>query len=63
MAAARQPIAPIFVRVTQAQERFGFSRATAYRWAAQGHFRIYRRGNLAFLKVEEVDAYMVGGAS
>ncbi len=56
-------VAPIFVPVRLAKERFGFSRATAYRWAAKGHFRIYKRGNIAFLKVDEVSAFVTSGVS
>lgn len=55
---ARPAIVPMFVPVRESKERFGFSRATAYRWAENGAFRIYKRGNIAFLKVEEVVEYL-----
>ena len=51
---------PLYVRITEAQAYFSMSRDTAERRAKEGAFRIYRRGNLSFLKVSEVSAWIEG---
>ena len=52
--------APITCRPTQAQQIFGVSRATIYRWAERGHIRLYQRAGMTFIKVDEVMAYITG---
>lgn len=51
----------IYVPMKQCQIVFGFSRATAYRRAKQGAFRLYKQqpeGRLTLLKVAEVQKYL-----
>ena len=48
--------APIYIRPVRAPEVFGISRSTLYRWAQAGLIRIYRRGSMSFVRVEEVRA-------
>lgn len=55
----------IFIPMTQCQTVFGFSRATAYRRAKQGAFRLYKQqpeGRLTLLKVSEVQKWLESSA-
>ena len=47
-------------RPTQAPEVVGISRATLYRWAKDGHVKLYRQGRMTFFRPEEVAAYITG---
>lgn len=58
MAQAMQ--APLFVRPVDAKAVFGIHRATLYRWAEQGHIRIYKRGAASFVSTAEVSNYITG---
>lgn len=51
----------IFIPIKHCQTVFGFSRATAYRRAKQGAFRLYKQqpeGQITLLKVAEVQKYL-----
>ena len=52
--------APIFVRVSAVQERFGLHRATIYRAAQRGEITIHRRGSMSFVEVAEISAWITG---
>lgn len=52
--------APITCRPLQARSVFGVSRDTIYRWAKQGHVRLYQRGGMTFLRVDEVRDFITG---
>lgn len=49
---------PVTCRPSDAQRVFGFSRATLYRWANAGHFRIYRGTGMSFVVVDDVLSYI-----
>lgn len=51
---------PIFVRVSQAPEVFGYSTSTIYRLAQRGEIKIHKRGGSSFLRVSEIVAYIEG---
>ncbi len=55
-----EAIRPVTCRPAQAQQVFGVSRATIYRWADKGHIKIYKRGGVALVKVEDVLSYITG---
>ncbi|WP_172332172.1 helix-turn-helix domain-containing protein [Mangrovicoccus sp. HB161399] len=50
----------IFCRVYEAQDRFGVSPSTIYRWARAGHISIRKVGGCALLRVSEVSDYIDG---
>lgn len=52
--------APIFVRVSACQPRFGIHRATIYRAAKRGEIKIHKRGAMSLLDVAEVSAWIKG---
>ncbi|WP_296763788.1 helix-turn-helix domain-containing protein [Sediminimonas sp.] len=54
------PAATITCRPSQAPQVFGVSRATIYRWAKAGHITLYHRGGMAFVRVDDVLAYITG---
>ncbi len=49
---------PIYVRVCRSQEMLGVHRSTVYRWAEKGWIRIYKRGNVALVRLSEVEAFL-----
>ncbi len=49
---------PIYVRVCRSKEAFGVHRSTVYRWAQKGWIRIYKRGNVALVRLSEVEAFL-----
>lgn len=51
----------LYIRPSQAQQVFGISRATIYRWADAGAFKIHKRGNASFVKIADVTRYIEGG--
>lgn len=51
---------PIYVRVSQALERFGVHRSTIYRWAKDNKLRIYKHGAISVVKVAEITALFEG---
>ncbi|MGA0615900.1 helix-turn-helix domain-containing protein [Paracoccus sp. KR1-242] len=51
---------PIFVRPARAVQAFGVHRSTLYRWAKDGHIKIYKRGGATFVKVSEVTKFIMG---
>ena len=55
-----RPVTPVTCRPSQAPQIFGVSRATIYRWADQGHVRLYHRGGMTFLRVDEVRDFIIG---
>ena len=48
------------VRVSQAKAAFGVHRATIYRWAAENHIKIHKRGSMSFVDPNEVRAFIMG---
>ena len=48
---------PVFVRVCRSQEVFGVHRSTVYRWAEKGWIRIYKRGNVAVVRLSEIEEF------
>lgn len=53
-----RPITPMYVRVCDSAKHFGFSQATAYRWASKGHIKMYKKGGMTLLKTAEVASYI-----
>lgn len=51
---------PIYIRPVRSKEVFGVHRCTLYRWAADGHIKIYKRGAASFVRVDEVIKYIEG---
>lgn len=51
---------PIFVRVKDATHYFGLPKTNIYRLSRQGLLRIYKHGNMSWLKVAEVEAFIEG---
>lgn len=48
-----------FLRPSQLQGRFGISRTTAYRWAKQGHIKVYKFGrSISWFKASEIESYI-----
>ena len=45
-------------RPRQSMSVVGVSYRTLYRWAKEGHIRIYKKGNCSFFKTSEVLAYI-----
>ena len=60
MAHAQTQQAPIMVRVSQAKAAFGVHRATLYRWAADKHIKIHKRGSMSFVDPTEVRNFIMG---
>lgn len=60
MAHTQTQQAPIMVRPSQAKEVFGVHRATLYRWAAEKHIKIHKRGKMSFVDPNEVRAFIMG---
>lgn len=52
--------APLFVRISEAKQFFGVHKNTLYRWAADGAFPIYKRGEVSLVSVAEVSAFITG---
>jgi len=51
---------PVYVRPYRVPELFGVSRSTLYRWAAEGHITIHRRGAMAFVRVADLHRVIEG---
>jgi len=49
---------PLYIRPSQAQQVFGIHRSTLYRWAQTGAFRIFRRGSVSLVRVEDVERFI-----
>ena len=47
---------PVFVRVCRSQEVLGVHRSTVYRWAEKGWIRIYKRGGVSVVRIDDVEA-------
>lgn len=60
MASTKTQPKAIYARPSDSAQVFGVSRATLYRWAKAGAFRIYKRGTASFVKISEVCAYIEG---
>ena len=61
---AKQPaFVPQYVRVSRAPEVFDISEDTIRRAEKRGEVSIYKRGNGAFVKVEEIAAWIEGRAA
>ncbi|WP_299144911.1 helix-turn-helix domain-containing protein [uncultured Tateyamaria sp.] len=55
--------APIHTRMFQVQERYGVSEWTVRRWAAQGLIAIHKRGNMSFVRHEEMQQVLEAGCA
>ncbi|MEI4262823.1 DNA-binding protein [Roseovarius sp. D0-M9] len=51
---------PIMVRVSNAKAAFGVHRATLYRWAADNHITIHKRGTMSFVDPVQVRNFIMG---
>lgn len=49
-----------FIRPSQAQDVFGISRATLYRWAGKGWITIHKRGGCSFVEVDQLKKAITG---
>lgn len=60
MSEKQRSFQPITCRPVQAQELFGVSTSTIYRWAKKGYIRIHKRAGCSFLLVREVEDFILG---
>lgn len=49
---------PLFIRVNECKDYFGFDKRTIYRWAKDGLVNIYKHGNISLLNVAEVTSFI-----
>lgn len=61
VAPASSAIKPVYVRVGQVQNVFGFSKSHLYRLVDRGEIRLRKFGSITLVKVEEVEALIDAG--